>query len=368
VVRTTATTAAVALLSALLTGSAAAHGVAPEPTSLVDVLLAWQIEAHVLLPLLAAWLMYRWGVGRVRAEHPRNPVPRYRVWCWNAGLLVLFVALASPIATYDGVFFTAHMVQHLLLTLVAAPLLALGAPITLLLRVVSSRTRRGVVLPVLHSRVLRVVSFPVVTWSVFAFVMWASHFSPLFDAALESELVHVLEHALYLGTALLFWWPVVGADPSPWRLPHAARIGYAFLGMPQSSFLGLAIFSAPDVLYPHYGSLVRAWGPTALADQQLAGGVMWVGGDLVFLIALVLAIWVWMRAEEAEGRRADAKLDRETAAAAALASAALGSAAHPAAPAAQAPVPAAHAAAQAAHAAPPPAPAARASAGSSGEP
>ena len=291
-----------------------AHGVAPTPSSALDVLLAWQLEAHVLLPLLVALLTYRWAVGRVRALHPGNPVPRYRSWCWYIGLAVLFVALASPIATYDTTLFTVHMVQHLLLSLVAAPLLALGAPITLLLRVVSSATRRRVVLPVLHSRFMRVASFPVVTWTVFAAVMWASHFSPLFDAALEDEAVHVLEHALFLGTALLFWWPVIGADPSPWRLPHAARIGYVFLGMPQSSFLGLAIFSAPDVLYPHYGTLVRDWGPTPIADQQLAGGIMWVGGDLVFLIALVLAVWVWLRAEDAEGRRADARLDRDIAA------------------------------------------------------
>jgi putative membrane protein len=107
----------------------------------------------------------------------------------------------------------------------------------------------------------------------------------------------------------------VGADPSPWRLPHAARVGYLFLGMPQSSFLGLAIFSAPHVLYEHYATLERNWGPTPLADQQLAGGIMWAGGDAIFLLAMILAVWVWLRAEEAEGRRVDARLDRERAAA-----------------------------------------------------
>ena len=288
-----------------------AHGVAPTPSSWVDVLLAWSIEAHVILPLLGMWLVYRWAVGRVNAAHPDNPVPRMRVWAWNSGLLILFVALASPIATWDTTLFSVHMVQHLLLTMVAAPLLALGAPITLLLRLSSASTRQRFILPVLHSRLLRVVSFPVVAWVLFAGVMWVSHFSGLYDASLENEVVHVLEHGMYLGVALLFWWPVVGADPSPWRLPHPARIGYLFLGMPQSSFLGLAIYSAPGVLYPHYATLVRPWGPSPLADQQLAGTLMWVGGDLFFLVAMILAVWVWMRAEEAVGRRADAKLDRE---------------------------------------------------------
>ena len=297
----------------LIPASVAAHGVAPVPESPVAVLLAWQLEAHILLPLVAAAFAYRWAVRQVARAHPANPVPRWRGWAWYGGLFTLLVALASPIATYDTTLFSAHMVQHLLMTMVAAPLLALGTPITLLLRVSSAATRRRLILPVLHSWPVRVISFPVVTWVVFAGVMWASHFSPLFDAALEDEMAHLLEHALYLGAGLLFWWPAVGADPSPWRLPHPARIGYLFLGMPQSSFLGLAIFSAPGVLYPHYETLQRSWGPSPLVDQQWAGGIMWVGGDLAFLAALVLALWVWLRSEENEGRLADARLDREAA-------------------------------------------------------
>jgi putative copper resistance protein D len=247
----------------------------------------------------------------VAGAHPGNPVPRRRALAWYGGLLALFVALQSPIATYDTTLFSAHMVQHLLLTMVVAPLLVLGAPITLLLRVVSPSARKRVVLPVLHSRAARVISFPVIAWLVFAGVMYGSHFSPLFDAALENVFVHLLEHWLYLGAGLLFWWPVVGADPSPWRMPHAARLLYVFLGMPYSSFLALAIYSASGVLYPHYATLQRDWGPTPLADQQLAGGIMWVGGDGLFLVAVVAMVAVWMRAEEAEGKRADARLDRE---------------------------------------------------------
>jgi putative copper resistance protein D len=309
------------MVGALLVAPSAVlgHGVAPTPGSLVDFLLAWSLEAHVIVALILVGWVYRLGVRRVARAHPNNPMPRWREWAWYAGLGVIFVALESPIGTYDTVLFSVHMVQHMLLMLVAAPLLAIGAPITLLLRVSSARVRRKYELPVLHSRALRVISFPVVTWTLFAAVLWASHFSALFDASLDDELIHVVEHALYLGAALLFWWPVVGADPSPWRLAHPARIAYLFLGMPQSSFLGLAIFSAPDVLYGHYATLIRTWGPTPLADQQWAGGIMWAGGDAVFLVALLIALWVWLRAEEAEGRRADAKLDREAATAASAA-------------------------------------------------
>ena len=265
----------------------------------------------MLLPLLGAAWIYRWAVGTVARLHPDNPVPRWRAWSWYLGLLTILVALESPIGTYDTTLFSIHMVQHLLLISVAAPLLAIGAPITLLLRVSSADTRRRVILPVLHSRVVRAISFPVVTWTVFAAVLWASHFSVLFDVSLDNEVVHIFEHALYLGAALLFWWPVVGADPSPWRLGHPVRIAYLFLTMPQTAFLGLAIFSAPDVLYPHYATLVRDWGPTPLVDQQWAGEIMWAGSTALMLVALTLALWVWLRAEEAEGRRVDFQLDHE---------------------------------------------------------
>jgi cytochrome c oxidase assembly factor CtaG len=158
-----------------------------------------------------------------------------------------------------------------------------------------------------------VIAHPIVAWVVFAVVLYWSHFSALFGLALDNEGWHIVEHGIYLGAALLFWWPVVGADPSPWRLPHPARVGYLFLGMPWSSFLGLAIFSAPAVLYSHYETLVRPWGPSPLFDQQFAGAIMWVGGDAAFLVAMLLAVWVWLRAEEREGVRIDAKLDRERA-------------------------------------------------------
>jgi putative copper resistance protein D len=158
------------------------------------------------------------------------------------------------------------------------------------------------------------VSFPVVSWSIFTAVMWVSHFSPLFDAALEDPAVHMLEHGLFLGTAMLFWWPVVAADPVPWRMGHAGRVGYVLLQMPQNAFLGLAVYSAPGLLYPHYATLERAWGPSPLEDQRLAGAIMWAGGDLLFLVPLLFAVLAWFAAEEARGRAVDARLARDRAA------------------------------------------------------
>jgi len=154
----------------------------------------------------------------------------------------------------------------------------------------------------------------VVAWVLFAGVMWFTHFSPIFDAALDDFALHRLEHALYLGTAMLFWWPVIGADPSPHRMSYPARLGYLALGMPFMSFLGLVIFSAQNVLYEHYLTLDRDWGWTVLEDQNWAGGIMWAGGDAAFVLALLLTVGAWLRHEEREGKREDFRLARQKAA------------------------------------------------------
>lgn len=287
---------------------ALAHGSSPEwPRDILDLLTAWSFDPGLQVPLLGTLGTYLWAVRHVNGAHSTNPVPRARVAAFVAGIAVIEIALASVVERYDTTLFSVHMIQHILLTLVAAPLLALGAPITLLLRVVRGDFRRRWLLPALHSRVVRVLAFPVVAWVAFAGVMWASHFSPLFDEALEQPFLHQLEHTLYLGAALLFWWPVVGADPAPWRMALPARMLYVFLQMPQNTFLALAIYSASRPLYPHYATLDLPW-ISALDDQHLAGGLMWIGGDALFLLALIALIAAWMRKEERDAPRVDARV------------------------------------------------------------
>ena len=290
--------------------SAVAHGPVPaEPPSAATLLLGWTFEPLPTLGIAVAAIWWWWAVRRVNAAHPTNPVPVRRSVAFAAGLAALAVALVSGVDRYDTALFSVHMFQHLLLAMVAAPLIALSAPITLVLRLVSPATRRRWVLPVLHSRVTRILAFPVVAWVIFASVMWVSHFSPLFDAALEDPLVHDLEHALFLGAGLLFWWPAVALDPAPWRMPHPARALYVFLQMPQNTFLAVVLLSAQAALYPHYATLVRTWGPTPLADQQAAAGIMWLVGDAIFLVAVMAIVVGWMRAEA----RDTARLDRQAA-------------------------------------------------------
>lgn len=286
------------------------HGDAPsEAPGIASLLLAWTFPPLPTLAILAAAIAWWWAVARVGAVHPSNPVPRVRSYAFYGALVAVAFALLSGVERYDTTLFTVHMVQHILLTLVAAPLFALSAPITLLLRVTSPVVRRRWILPILHSRAVRVVAFPVVAWVAFAGVMWLSHFSALFDAALEEPLIHDLEHSLFLGSAVLFWWPAIALDPAPWRMGHPARILYVFLQMTQNTFLSVVILGASVVLYPHYATVARPWGPTALADQATAAGIMWILGDAIFILAIMAVVAGWMRAEDRAVDRADRRAD-----------------------------------------------------------
>ena len=309
------TLAALPVAALLGASSVLAHGAeVPPAPDLAAFLTDWTFYPQVVLPLVAVGVAYLWAVRRVNAAHPANPVPLDRPVFFFVGLACIAVALLSGIERYDTELFAVHMVQHMLIVFGAAPAIALAAPITLVLRVATPAVRARWILPVLRSRVVKVIAHPLVAWLLFTAVMWGSHVSPLFDAALEDPLLHDIEHALYLGTALLFWWPVVGRDPSPWRLPYAARVFYLALQMPLNSLLGVAILFSEQVLYPHYATTGRTWPPSPLEDQQLAGAIMWFVGDAAFLVAILLVIAAWMRDDEAVTRRREATEDERASA------------------------------------------------------
>jgi putative membrane protein len=287
-----------------------AHGQSMPPPDLPGVLLAWRLDPLPLAGAMVAAIAYLVAARAVGRAHPRNRPAGWRTATFLAGLVAILLALVSPIEAYEGQLFSVHMVQHMLLELVAAPLLLLGAPVTLALRVASPSVRRRL-LRVLRSRAVAVISFPLLAWLLFAAVNWGWHLSSLYDQALESPPLHYLQHASFLGAALLFWWPVVGADPARWRLPYPVRLFYLFLAMPQNSFLGVALMSAPTVLYSHYLTNLRTWGPTALADQTVGGILMWVFGDVVFLLAMGGVVAAWVRQEDRRTARLDARLDAE---------------------------------------------------------
>ncbi|HVF14933.1 MAG TPA: cytochrome c oxidase assembly protein [Acidimicrobiales bacterium] len=276
----------------------------PAAPELPGVLGTWSFEPLTVAVLASVGVAYGWGCRVARRLSPRHPVPRGQRSAFAGGLVVVSVALLSPVDTYADVLLSVHMAQHVLLTLVAAPLLLLGHPGTLALRVVSPQRRRRW-LRIGRGRTWRLVSSPVLAWGLFAATGWAIHFSPLFDAALRSRPVHVAEHALFLGTALLFWWPVVGGQPGRRPLPHPVRLLYLGVAMPQNTFLALAVFGADEVLYSRYAELARAWGPTPLSDQRQGAGLMWVAGDLILLVSVLLVAAAWARHEGREAERAE---------------------------------------------------------------
>ena len=262
------------------------------------------------LPWLAAVVAavaYVYAVRRVNAAHPTKRVPAWRTVAWFAGLAAILVALETAIDVYADDLLTVHMVQHLLLTLVAPPLLALGAPGTLLLRAADTHTRQNVLLPLLHSRLTRLLTQPVLAWSTFAIVMLVAHFTPLYDAALNDQLIHDFEHGLFLASGVVFWWPIVAADPIPHRMRHAARLVYLLAMLPVGAAVGLAIYFAPQPIYAHYATLELAWGPSPLVDQQIGGLLMWAAGNVLLLGAITLVVADWMRADERRSRILDAR-------------------------------------------------------------
>jgi cytochrome c oxidase assembly factor CtaG len=291
---------------------AAAHGPTPsDPPTLVSLAFGWQLEPLVVVPLVALGIGWLLLVRRVRRRHPEHPVPIVRSAAFFAGLATIAVALMSGIARYDTTLFSVHMVQHLLLMLVAAPLLAFSAPVTQVLRAASPGLRQRWLIPVLHSRLVEAVGHPVVGALTFTVVVWGSHFTGLFELALEDQGVHELEHLAFLGAALIFWWPVIGADPARRRMPFPVRALYLLVQVPVNSFLGMAFVFAPAPLYAHYAGLGSPYGIDALADQQLAGGIMWLAGDVVFIAGILGIIAAWMRHEQRDEPAAERRFEAE---------------------------------------------------------
>jgi cytochrome c oxidase assembly factor CtaG len=284
--------------------------VVPAPT-LRRVLLDWSFDPLVAVPLIALAILYLRGRQRIVQRGHRWPAQRTA--CFLAGLGAIALALQSPLESYDTVLFSVHATQHLLLAMVAAPLLALGAPITMLLMTVSTPARKRIV-RVVHSLPVKIIGYPLIAWALFTLTLYGLYFSPLFDLTLRNPLVHDLVHLHFLAVGLLFWWPVVGVDPTRWRLHHLARVLYVFLMVPFHAFLGVALMNSGHLMAPAMADFTRTWGPTPLADQQAGGAIMWGAGDVISLISVIAILAAWASYEEKVAGREDRRIARERAA------------------------------------------------------
>jgi putative membrane protein len=274
-----------------------------------QLLSGWNLAPAVDLPLLAAGALYWLGVRRLtrRPSAPRWPTSRSRSFA--AGLAVLFVALVSPLDGYADRRLSVHMVQHLLLMQIAPPLLLLGRPVTLALAA-SPLAVRPRLARLAHGRIARFIGSPAVGFGSLVAVLWVWHLTPLYASAVSDPMLHALEHLVFVAAALSFWWPVVARDPGSARLSHPARVLYLFLSMPAMSLLGFVIAATDRVLYAPYAAVL---GPaSALADQRLAGTIMWESSTLVSVVALSAVLWDWMARDERDARRADLRRVRES--------------------------------------------------------
>jgi cytochrome c oxidase assembly factor CtaG len=269
-------------------------------------LAAWPWEPGTLALLVVVAGLYEGGV--LRARRRGRPIPGGWALAFRTGIAALAVALVSPLETYAHVSFAAHMAQHLLLILAAPPLLVLGAPISVTLRAARPATARRIT-RLLSTRAARLMTHPIVGWGLFVGVSFALHLSTAYELALQSPGVHVLEHALWLASAVVYWWPIVGRDPTPRPLPYPARLLSLFLAIPTGSFLALALFLPPEPLYPSYAELPAPWGGLALAHQRAGAIMMWLVMGLSLVVAALLVAVAWKHHEERAQRRLEERAD-----------------------------------------------------------
>jgi cytochrome c oxidase assembly factor CtaG len=270
-----------------------------DPTlTLHEMLGEWSLDLVPTVGVAVAGVLYvaahRRLAARTRAHLQGPAVPRSRTVCFGLGLAALIVTVDGPPDALSDSSFSAHMIQHLVLQMVAAPLLLLGGPVLLVLRADPPWFRRRLLARALRSAVVRFLTHPVTTLLVFSTLLVGSHLSPLYELALRHEWVHELEHLAYFTTALLFWWPAIGVDPAPRRITYPVRLFYLFLSMPVTALLGVSIASSGHVLYPHYLTHVPPWGTTALQDQHLAGTLMWISGMFTVVPAMAVVLLRWL--------------------------------------------------------------------------
>jgi putative membrane protein len=272
--------------------------VSAQAPTLGRLLGSWTLDPGLAVLLLAAAACYLAG-----ARRTRRPWPAWRCISWLLGLLALAAALMSGIDRYSELLLSVHMLQHLLLMLIAPALLLCAAPIRLALAALPAGGRRGLG-RLLQARALHLASRPALGFAVFAAVTLGTHLSGLYELALREPAVHVTEHAAYFFAGALLLAPLLAVDPLPRPANGIARFCWSLAAMVAMAIPGALLTFATRVRYPHYLAPARALGRSALADQQLAGVIMWIGGGLaMFALALAVAMRAMILEERRQRRR-----------------------------------------------------------------
>jgi cytochrome c oxidase assembly factor CtaG len=265
-------------------------------------LASWTCPPWIAVALLLALALYARGWRQLRRQMPQR-FGDWRLVAFVAGLATLFVAIASPLDAFSGLLLQVHMTQHLLLMMVAPPLIWLGAPAAPLLRGLPSSVLKNGLGPFLAwpalQRFGRRLTHPLVCWVSFVVTTWLWHVPALYELALRSPAWHQLEHVCFLLSALLFWWPVIQPWPSTPIWPRWAMIPYLLLADIQNTMFSALFAFSERILYPAYAAVPRLWDISVLNDQAAAGAIMWVPGSVAFLIPLGWVIVEWLGAPSA---------------------------------------------------------------------
>jgi putative membrane protein len=259
-------------------------------------LTSWSWDPLASVPLALSLTLYLRGLTRIWAA----PAGRRSIRPWQAsaflvGWFTLVIALVSPLDVLSDWLFSAHMTQHELLMLVAAPLMVLGRPLVVMFWTFGPDGRSRVAGWIQHRVIAvswRYITGPVTVWLLHAIALWIWHLPFLYQAALANDGVHAIQHVSFFATAALFWWAV--AHGRYGRIGYGVAVLYVFTTAVHSGALGALVTFAPSLLYPAYAEPARAWGVDPLQDQELAGLIMWIPFSLTFLIVGLALFAAWL--------------------------------------------------------------------------
>jgi cytochrome c oxidase assembly factor CtaG len=270
------------------------------PFSLLEAVGRWQFAPVVTGFAVVTGGLYLWGVLRIRRRHPARPWPLWRTAIFIGGLAVVVLATESGIGSYDDVLFWDHMVQHLLLLMVAPPMLVVGQPATLLLHA-SRNPLHTWAKKALRSRVVACITWPPFTVALYTAVIVGTHLTGFMNLVLTNDAVHEAEHVLYLVAGYLYFLPLIGHEPIRWRVSYPTRIFLLFIAMPVDAFTGLVLGSESGNPFPSMAQGRPSWAPSPIADVHIGGAVMWVGGAGIMFVLMMTVFFAWSR-EPRSGR------------------------------------------------------------------
>lgn len=282
----------------------------PPPLTWVQFFTEWKWDWWFAIPASLGLGLYLWGVWRLRGRGVRWPAVRTWSWCLG-GIGTASIAGMSVLGAYDTVLFSVHMVQHMMLTMITPVFLALGAPVTLALRNLGPTGRRRLT-RALHSWPARAAFFPPLATALLITTPFALYLTELYRFTLDVDWAHDLLHVYMVTVGCLFFFPLLGNDPMPNRMPYPLRILVLFITMPAQAFLGTTIMGSQKLIAEEwYVAFNRAWPPSPIDDQYYAGAIMWATGDLTMGVIMAVLLAQWYAESRREASREDRRLDRE---------------------------------------------------------